>query len=66
MIRYSNFLSPEEFNKLAVLMKDLAPTLVILVRPQNAAGIKAGHWESVRKNLMIVLEGDDRASPLFD
>ena len=65
LIRYSNFLTPEEFSKLAVLMKDLAPTLVILVRPANAAGIKCGNWKAVRENLELILNGIPEASPLF-
>ena len=63
--RYHNFLSPSEFSKFALLMKDLAPSLVLLVRPQNATKIKAGEWTAVRENLQLILDGDPEATPLF-
>jgi hypothetical protein len=46
-------------------MRDLAPYLVILVRPANAAEIKAGKWEAVRENLELILNGTPEATPLF-
>jgi hypothetical protein len=65
LARYWNFLSPVEFTKFCCLMRDLAPYLVILVRPANAAGIKAGDWNAVRENLELILNGTPEATPLF-
>jgi hypothetical protein len=65
LLRYSNFLTPEEFGKLAVLMKDLATYLIILVKPENEAAIRRGEWEKVRENLLFILQGIPGATPLF-
>jgi hypothetical protein len=46
-------------------MKDLAPYLIILVKPRNENAIKAGRWQAVRENLELVLNGIPEASPLF-
>ena len=63
--RFHNFLSPEEFSKFVALMRDLAPSLVLLVRPANAPRIKHGEWSAIRENLQLILESDPAASPLF-
>jgi hypothetical protein len=65
LLRYTNFLTPPEFAKFAVLMKDLAPSLVVLVRPTNEAQIRGRNWSAVRENLVLILEGDPTATPLF-
>ena len=38
LARYSNFLVPAEFSKLVALMKNLAPSLIVLVHPTNGQG----------------------------
>jgi hypothetical protein len=65
LLRYTNFLTPAEFSKLVALLKDLAPSLIVLVKPTNEARIRAGEWEAVRENLLIILNGDSAATPLF-
>lgn len=65
LIRYTNFLTKAEFSKFAALMKDLAPLVVILVKPANEGRIKAGDWPAVRENLKLVLDGTPEATPLF-
>ncbi|PWT83899.1 MAG: hypothetical protein C5B58_05735 [Acidobacteria bacterium] len=65
LLRFRNFTTKDEFSKLVGLLRDLAPSLIILVRPTNEARIRAGHWDAVRKNLVIVLEGDPEATPLI-
>jgi len=42
LVRYSNFLTPDEFSKFAALMKDLAPPVVMSVRPANEGRIRSG------------------------
>jgi hypothetical protein len=65
LTRYSNFLTRAEFSKFVLLMKDLAPYLVILVRPTNAGRIKSGDWPAIRENLGLILNGIPEASPLW-
>jgi hypothetical protein len=66
LLRYINFLTPEEFSKFCILMKDLAPYLVVLVKPANEAGIKRGDWSAIRENLCRILDGIPEATPLFE
>jgi hypothetical protein len=65
LLRYTNFLTPAEFSKFCLLMKDLAPYLVVLVKPGNETRIRAGQWDAVRENLRLILEGMPEATPLF-
>jgi hypothetical protein len=65
LARYFNFLSPPEFSKFVRLMRDLAPSLIFLVRPANAPAIKRGEWPAVRENLQCVLDGIPEATALF-
>jgi Sigma-70 region 2 len=65
LLRYSNFLTPEEFTKFVLLMKDLAPYVVVLVKPENESRIKRGEWDAVRENLVRILDGIPGATPLF-
>jgi hypothetical protein len=65
LLRYINFLSPQEFAKITILMRDLAPSLVVLVKPANEAGIRRREWPAVRENLEWVLHGIPDATPLF-
>jgi hypothetical protein len=46
-------------------MRDLAPSLVVLVKPANEPGIRRGEWSAVRENLERVLNGIPEAVPLF-
>jgi hypothetical protein len=65
LVRFKNFLSSEEFSKLAVLMRDLAPSVIVLMKPQNESRIRSTEWSAVRENLLLVLNGDSAATPLF-
>lgn len=65
LVKYTNFLTLEEFSKFAALMKDLAPYLVIAIKPSNEAGIRNGNWQAIRENLELILNGVPGASPLF-
>jgi hypothetical protein len=65
LLRYTNFLTKDEFSKFVNLMRDLAPLLVVLVKPANEARMRAGEWDAVRENLVLVLKGDPAATPLF-
>lgn len=63
--RYGVFLSQNDFSKLAVLMKDLAPNLVLAMRPENIGAIRRGEPEPTLDNLRLVLNGEPNARPLF-
>ena len=63
--RYGRFLSAADFSKLAVLLKDLAPSLVLEMRPENICRIRRGDPEASRTNLRLVLDGEPTARPLF-
>jgi hypothetical protein len=65
LARYSNFSMPAEFSKLVALMKNLAPSLIVLVHPTSEQGIRPGQWDAVRENLLLVLESDPATTSLF-
>lgn len=65
LIKYAQFLSSEEFSRLATLMKDVAPSVVFTVKPANIAAIRRGEREAIRENLGIVLRGGPNDQPLF-
>jgi hypothetical protein len=65
LLRYSNYLSKPEWPRFIGLMRDLAPYLVVLVKPDNERGIRAGTWSAVRQNLEWILYGIPNATPLF-
>jgi hypothetical protein len=65
LLRYTNFLTPPEFTKFTTLMRDLAPALVLLVKPGNQAQIRAGQWAAVRENLELILNGIPAATLLY-
>jgi hypothetical protein len=46
-------------------MRDLAQSLVVLVKPANEAGIRAGQWAAVRENVELILGRNPGAAPLF-
>ena len=63
MARYAPLMSAEEFTRFAVLMRDLAPYLLLLIDAQNhnrRRGPTVG-----RKNIELILYGDPDAVPLF-
>jgi hypothetical protein len=63
--RYGAILNGEEFSRLCVLLRDLAPAVIILMRPQNGPKIMRGDSVAALENLRIVLDGDPDAKPLF-
>jgi hypothetical protein len=58
-------LKPKEFTRLCVLMRDLAPALVYLVKPENAGKIQRGEREPTLENLRTILERAPDSRPLF-
>ena len=66
LVRYTNFLTKPEFSKLVNLMRDLAPSLVVLMKPANEARIRSGCWEAVRENLLLVLEATRQRRRCFN
>src|SRR5258708_6357959 len=66
LIRFSNYLSGEEFSRLVALMRNLAPYLIKLAKPENIGAVISGEPEAqVRENLRLILGGDPAAVPLF-
>jgi DNA-directed RNA polymerase specialized sigma24 family protein len=63
--KFAPLLSPEEFTKLCVLLRDLAPATVFLMRPENALKILRGDSAAARENLRLLLDGDPSSRPLF-
>jgi len=56
-----------EFTKFVVLMKDLAPYLLLLVDRENGRNRRADRAPTVgRRNLELILDGDPEARPLFN
>jgi hypothetical protein len=64
--RYAPLLSGEQFTRLCVLLKDLAPAQVYLVKPENVAKIRRGKVGQTLENLELILDGDPSARPLFE
>jgi DNA-directed RNA polymerase specialized sigma24 family protein len=67
MTNYQPLLSPAEFTKFYVLMKNLAPYLLLLiVDPAKNGSHRRDRCPAVgRKNIELVLNGDPNAVPLF-
>jgi hypothetical protein len=65
LLRYRAYLSREEFSKFVLLMKELAPYLVVLVDPENRRREERLREEEIRRNLGFVLNGHPEAVPLF-
>jgi hypothetical protein len=63
--KFAKYLSTPEFSKLAVLLKDLPPSLVVSAKPENIRGFRTGDAELIRENLKLLLDGDPKARPLF-
>lgn len=66
LIRFADYLSGEKFNRLVALMRNLAPSLIRLAKPENIYAVTSGKPEAkVRENLDLILDGDPDAKPLF-
>ena len=66
LIRYAKYLSTDEFTRLAVLLRDVAPSVVFTVNPENASAMRRGDWQAIRVNLRLVLNGAATDRLLFD
>jgi hypothetical protein len=66
LMRYGRYLKPEEFTTLAYLLKDLAPSLVLLVKPENICRMRRHLARAIRENLRLVIYGNPTARPLFE
>jgi hypothetical protein len=65
LAKLAPLLDAEQFTRLCVLLKDLAPAIIFLAKPQNTAAIRRGEPEPTRENLALVLNGNPNATPLF-
>jgi Sigma-70 region 2 len=65
IVRYARFLSAEEFTRLAVLLKDIAPSVVLTIDPSRACAIRRGCVEAVRANVNLILNGSATDRRLF-
>jgi hypothetical protein len=63
--KFAPLLSPAEFSKLCVLLRDLAPATVFLIRPENTLKIMRGDSAAALENLGLILNGDPNSRPLF-
>jgi hypothetical protein len=67
MVRYRPLLSQMEFTKFVVLMRDLAPYLLLII--DSADGNRSGRQDRNpaigRRNLELILNGCPEAVPLF-
>jgi len=57
LIRYAKYLSSEDFTKLAVLLRDVAPSVIYTVFPANVGAIRRGERQAIRTNLRLVING---------
>jgi hypothetical protein len=66
MARYSPLLTESEFTMFAILMRDLAPYLLLIVDPSNGSNHRRDRAATIgRQNLEWVLYGHPDAVPLF-
>ena len=65
LARYSRFLTEPDFSRLAILLRELAPSLVFGIRPENICRIRKGDAEATGINLRLILDGKPTAKPLF-
>jgi hypothetical protein len=64
--REISLLTPAEFTKFVVLMRDLAPYLVLLIDPANKGSRRQDRNPPIcRKNLELILFGCPDGRPLF-
>jgi hypothetical protein len=66
MAQYSPLLSGAEFTKFVVLMKNLAPYLLLIVDPANRSHRRDRSPTIGRRNLEMILYGCPGAVPLFE
>jgi len=65
LFKFARYLSPEEFTRLAVLMRDIAPDLVFRCNRKNLARMRRGDVQAIRANLDLILWGLPIDRPLF-
>jgi hypothetical protein len=66
IVRYAHLLTKDEFTRFAVLMRELAPYVLLLLDRDNTAARRRDRSVSIgRKHLELVLNGDRDAVPLF-
>jgi hypothetical protein len=65
LMRYAKYLSSEEFTRLAVLLRDVAPSVVLTVNPCTACAVRKGEPQATRSNLLLVLHGAETDRLLF-
>jgi hypothetical protein len=65
MTRYAPLLSPAEFTKFVILVRNLGPFVVMLIDPESRSRRQDRNPAIGRKNLEWVLNGHPDAAPLF-
>jgi hypothetical protein len=65
MAGYAPLLTPAEFTKFVVLMRDLAPYLLLIIDPKNHNRRQDRNPTIGRKNLELILHCCPAAVPLF-
>jgi hypothetical protein len=65
LTRYAPLMSPAEFKRFVVLMRDLAPYLLLIVDRDNHNSHRHDRKTVGRKNVELILNGDPGAVPLF-
>jgi hypothetical protein len=65
MARYRELLSEDEFTKFVVLMRDLAPYLLLIIDPRNRNSHRHDRIAVTRATLDLILNGDPDAVKLF-
>jgi hypothetical protein len=65
LLRYAEHLSRDDFSRLVVMLRGLAPTTIIAIEPANEPAIRAGNIDATRVNIGYVLRGHPAAQPLF-
>jgi hypothetical protein len=66
MARYAPLMSADEFTKFVVLMRDLAPYLLLLIDAQNHNRRRDRNPAVSRRNVELILAGDPDAVRLFN
>jgi hypothetical protein len=67
LTRYAPLMSvPVEFTKFVVLMRDLAPYVLLIVDRDNHNSHRHDRKTVGRKNIELILNGDPHAVPLFE
>ena len=66
MTRYAPLMNSDEFTKFVVLMRDLAPFVVLLIDPANQSRRQDRCAQVSRRNIDFILSGHPAATLLFD